>query len=158
MSINGIIGGASNIKTGANPPFTLEDFYLMYPQFGPDDSGNHVVPQAVAQMYLDLADASIKEVRWHSRWRIGMALFTAHFCHLHMQSTADPNSGAAGILEAGQSLGLDTSVSVGDVSVSTDYSVVAESVSGWASWRSTQFGQQLSSLAKLVGKGGMVVL
>lgn len=157
MSINGIIGGASNIKTGTNPPFTLEDFYLMYPQFGPDDSGNYVIPQSVAQMYLDLADASIKEVRWHSRWRIGMALFTAHFCHLHMQSTADPNSGAAGILEAGQARGLDTSMSVDGVSVTTDYGAIADSVSGWASWRSTAYGQQLASMGKLIAKGGIFV-
>lgn len=154
----GIIGSASNIKTGANPPFTLEDFYEVYPQFGLNpETESYNVPQIIVQMYLDLANACIKQSRWHSSWKIGMCFFIAHFCTLYLQSVADPESGAAGVLEAGKAKGLDTSVSVGSVSVSTDYSLIANSVNGWASWQLTTYGQQLSTIGKLVGKGGMYV-
>lgn len=157
-NFNGIIGSASNIKTGTNPPFTLEDFYSVYPQFGLNtDTNTYNVPQIVAQMYLDLADASIKEVRWHKSWQIAMCNFIAHFLTLYLEGTTDPTSGAAGVLEAGKAKGLDTSVSVGGVSVSTDYSLIANTVNGWAQWQITTYGQQLSSIGKLIGKGGMYV-
>lgn len=156
--MHGIIGSASNIKTGTNPPFTLDDFYEVYPQFGFNSENNdYNIPQIVAQMYLDLANASIKQVRWHNYWKVAMCFFIAHFCTLYLQGVADPESGAAGVLEAGKAKGLDTSVSVGSVSVSTDYSLIANSINGWAGWQLTTYGQQLSAIGKLVCKGGMYV-
>lgn len=157
MSINEIIGGASNIKTGTNPPFTLDDFFEIYPQFGKTDEGNYNVPLAVLEMYLDIADSCIKKTRWHSRWKIGMCLYIAHFCTLYLQSMADPNLGAQGIIEAGKSQGLDTSISVGDVSVSTDYSMATSNITGYTGWTLSTFGQQFISMARLVGKGGMYI-
>lgn len=152
-----VFSGASNIKTGTNPPFTLHDFYEIYPQFGANTDGEYTVPEIVAQMYLDLADASIKKARWHSSWKVGMSLFIAHFLTLYVESLGDPDSGANGIIETGKAKGLDTSMSVDGVSVSTDYGLIAEGVNGWASWRATIYGQQLSQIGKLMGKGGMVI-
>ena len=152
-----LIADASNIKTSTNSTFTLYDFYSMYPQFGNNTNGEYVVPLLIAQMYLDLANACIKESRWHSYWNIGMCLFIAHFCTLYIQSVANPDSGAAGILEAGKTRGLDTSISVGDVSVSTDYSITANGIDGWASWKTSSYGLQLASIGRLLGKGGMYV-
>lgn len=157
MSINEIIGGASNIKTGTNPPFTLEDFLNIYPQFGKNSEGNYNVPLGVLEMYLDIANDCIKKVRWHSKWKMGMCLYIAHFCTLYLQSMVDPNLGAKGIAEASKSQGLDTSISVGDVSVSTDYSVATTDISGYVGWGLTSFGQQFISMARLVGKGGMYI-
>lgn len=157
MSVNEIIGGASNIKAGINPQFTLDNFYEVYPQFGPNKEGIYLVPQIISQMYLELANASIKEKRWHSYWKVGMCFFIAHFCTLYLQGIADPNSGAAAVLEGGKAKGLDTSISVGNVSVSTDYSAVANGIDGWASWKLTIYGQQLASIGKLLGKGGMYI-
>lgn len=157
MSYNSIISGASNIKTGTNPPFTLEDFYNVYPQFGPNKDGIYVVPELVMNMYLDLAHASVKENRWHSYWKVGMCFFIAHFCTLYLQGVANPESGAAGVLEAGKAKGLDTSISVGNVSVSTDYSTIASGIDGWAGWKLTTYGQQLATIGRLIGKGGMYV-
>lgn len=156
-NVNGIIGNASNIKQGDNPPFDLKSFYEVYPQFGPNKEGNSIIPQIVTQMYLDLANKCVKEARWHSYWKLGMCLFMAHFCTLYLQGVADPNSGAAGVLEAGKAKGLDTSISVGDVSVSTDYSIIANDIDGWAGWKLTSYGQQLATIGKLLGKGGMYV-
>lgn len=157
MSINSIIGGASNIKTGANPPFAIEDFLEVYPQFGQDSKGNYNVPLIVLEMYLDMANSCIKKNRWHSKWKFGMCLYIAHFCTLHLQSMVDVDLGAKGIAEASKSQGLETSVSVGDVSVSTDYSIATANITGYTGWGLTSFGQQFISLARLVGKGGMYI-
>mgnify|MGYP001476117223 CR=1 FL=1 len=153
----GIIDDAGNIKNGTNPPYTLEDFYLIYPQFGAATDLSYIVPQIIAQMYLDMADACVKEIRWHNLWKVGMALFIAHFCTLYVRSIADPDSGATGILKAGQLVGLETSVSVGDVSVSTDYSLLVANINGWVQWKSTTFGIQFAGMGKLLGKGGMYI-
>lgn len=148
---------ASNIRTGDNPLFTIEDFYSIYPQFGPATDSTYVIPQIIVQMYLDLANATIKETRWHSYWKIGMSLFIAHFCTLYVRGVANPDSKEAGILKAGQLVGLETSVGVGDVSVSTDYSIIANGLETWASWVSTSYGLQFASIGKMMGKGGMIV-
>jgi hypothetical protein len=152
-----VANSASNIKTGTNPYFELSDFYSMYPQFGPNTEGEYAVPMLITQMYLDLANASIKESRWHSYWNMAMCLFIAHFCTLYVQGFADPNGGAAAILKAGQIRGLETSVGVGDVHVSTDYSIVANGIEGWAQWKTTSYGLQLAGIGSMLGKGGMVI-
>lgn len=156
-NVNRVHGGASNIKTGTNPPFTLQNLYDVYPQFGAGVDGKHIVPINVMEMYLNLADASMNKRRWCNSWEIGMCLFIAHFLTLYAQSISDPESGASGIIEAGKAKGLDTSMSVDGISVSTDYGALAEGVSGWASWRATVFGQQLTALGRLYGKGMMVI-
>ncbi|RXI46085.1 DUF4054 domain-containing protein [Clostridium tetani] len=155
-NFNGIIGSASNIKAGTNLKFTLDDFYEVYPQFGKDSQDNYVVPKVVVEMYLDMSHACIKENRWHKQWKFGMCLFIAHFCTLYLQGIASADGGVKGILEAGKSKGLDTSISVGDVSVSTDYSTTTN-INGWTGWSLTSYGQQLISIGKLVGKGGMYI-
>lgn len=148
---------ASNIKAGDNPPYLVSDFLAMYPQFGVDSEDKPIIPTIVIQMYIDLANASIKKARWHTYWEVATGWFVAHFCSLYLQGTADPSSGANAVMEAGRVRGLDTSQSVGDVSVSTDYSIIANGLEGWASWLSTIYGQQLATVGKLMGKGGMCV-
>lgn len=157
MLINEIIGGASNIKAGTNPPFTLENFYEVYPQFGKNSEGKCNVPEIVAEMYLNMANACIKETRWHSQWKFGMCLYIAHFCSLYLEGVASADGSVKGIVEAGKTKGLDTSISVGDVSVSTDYSITTTNINGWTGWSLTSYGQQLIAIGKLVGKGGMYV-
>ncbi|MHB8084050.1 DUF4054 domain-containing protein [Clostridium botulinum] len=149
--LNGLIGSAGNIKPGTNPPFTLEDFNQVYPQF------KETVPLIVLEMYLDMANNCIKESRWHKQWKYGMCLFIAHFCTLYLQGVADANGGVKGILEVGKAQGLDTSISVGDVSISTDYSITTSNIEGWNGWSLSTYGQQLIAIGKLVGKGGMYV-
>jgi hypothetical protein len=164
---NGIISDASNIKGGSNPSFQVSDFLAMYPQFAQESfvSPNqidiapnpNVVPEFIIQMYIDLANASIKQTRWQGYWQIAMGWFIAHFCTLYLQGIADANSDANAVLAAGQAKGLNTSESVGDVSVSIDYNLIAQDLNGWAAWKLTVYGQQLATIGKLVGKGGMYV-
>jgi len=148
---------ASNVFSGTNPVYTISDFIAMYPQYGPDTAGDYLVPEIILQMYIDLASACVNQARYRSYWKICMGFFVAHFANLFLQGTADAGSSAAQVIEAGKTQGLTTSESVGDVSVSTDYSAIAASLSGWAAFNLTVYGQQFATIGKLVGMGGMYV-
>jgi hypothetical protein len=152
-----LIGDASNLSLGSNPPYILSDFYTMYPQFNKDTNGKQTVPEVVIQMYINLATTCIKQDKWFEAWEIAMGWFIAHFCTLYAQSIADPGSTAATILQAGQTRGLDTSISAGGVSASTDYNIIAQDLDGWANWKSTIYGTQLASMAKLIGMGNSYI-
>jgi hypothetical protein len=151
FSASGLIGIASNIRVGSNPSFLISDFLMMYPQFGTS------FPADILQMYVDLANAAIQQARWRSYWKPAMGWFIAHFCTIYLQGSANPASGAAAALAAGQAVGLNTSESVGDVSASIDYNTIAQDLDGWAAWKLTIYGQQLATIGKIVGKGGMYV-
>jgi len=148
-------GDGSNLRTGSNPPYGVSDFLSMFPQFGPDSNGNYVVPQSVIQSFIGMANACLQQARWRSVWPLAMGWFVAHFCTLWLQSQADPNGGAAAVLEAGRAQGVITGESVGDISYSADLSLAT--VNGWAAWNLTSYGQQLVTYGKLIGKGGMYV-
>jgi hypothetical protein len=157
---NQIKANAANIIHGTNPTFDLEDFYEIFPAFGPqgtDPDYTYLVPVAVIQMYIDLADASIKKARWKSYWKIAMGLFVAHFLTLYLQSVADAGSAAGKVIAMAQSKGLTTSESAGDVSYSQDINSIAKDLDGWAAWNLTVFGQQFATIGRQVGKGGMMV-
>lgn len=162
-----LIAAASNLRSGDNPPFTLADFYALYPAYGPrevpadppatDPVITHLVDPFIIEMYIGLADAVVREARWRKMWKIAMGLFIAHFVTLYLQSVTGESSSAAQVIAAGQARGLMSSKSVGDVSVSYDFSAIANGLEGWAAWNLTSFGQQFGTLARMVGKGGMYV-
>ena len=109
-------------------------------------------------MYLEMANGCIKKERWHKSWKVAMCLYIAHYLTLYAQGVSNVEAGIHGISEAGKTKGIDTSVSVGDVSVTTDYSTtINTSSSSFTEWNTTIYGQQLAQLAKLYGKGGMMV-
>lgn len=148
-------GGGSNLRTGTNPPYALTDFLTAYPQFGNNAQGVAMVPSTVVQTFINLANASLQQSRWHSAWQIAMGWYVAHFCTMFLQGTADPNSGAAAVLEAGRAQGFITSESVGDVSASQN--PVLPGMDAWAAWQLTVYGQQLLTMGRMVGKGGMFI-
>jgi hypothetical protein len=157
---NSIAASASNVRDGDNPAYTLSDFYAVYPAFAPRGTApdvTYLVPEAVSQMYLDLAHACIKEARWKTYWKMAMGLFVAHFVTLYLQSVTDAESSAVQVIAVGQAKGLTTSESAGDVSYSQDINTIAQDLDGWAAWKLTAFGQQLATFGKLVGKGGMYI-
>lgn len=155
--VDQVTATASNIFSGTNPGYALSDFIAVYPQYGPDTNGNYLVPEIIMQMYIDLASACVNQARYRSTWALCMGFFVAHFVTLYLQGTASPGSSAAQVLEAGKAQGLTTSEGVDGVSVSTDYSTIAASLSGWAAWNLTVYGQQFATIGKMVGMGGMMV-
>lgn len=153
VPVHGVVANAANIKEGINPPYTIKDFYDVYPQF----ENLELLGPEIVEMYIGLANAYLNIDRYKSVWKIAMCLFIAHFCTLFLQSTTPVGSSAKEVIAAGQSKGLISSKSVGDVSVSYDYSMIAQGLENWAGWTLTAYGVQLASLAKIAGKGGMYV-
>lgn len=165
--LSSLASRAANIAKGKNPPYTLADFFVSYPAFGPrkkedEETGDamqveFLVPLEVMEMYLELAHACVRQVRWKNSWKIAMGWFVAHFLTLYLQSMTKADASAKQVIAAGQARGLQTSKSVGDISVSYDYSAVAQDLDGWAAWKLTPYGQQLAAMGRIVGKGGMYV-
>ena len=154
--IRPVINKASNIKGGTNPPFAADDFKKIYPHFYYAD-GICRVPEEVLDMYIEFAHACLKEKRYKKAWKMAMGLFVAHFLLLYMQSLVDPECASATVIQAGQTKGLTTSKTVDGVSVSYDFSTALADLDGWASWKLTNYGVQLATLAKTYGMGGMYV-
>lgn len=130
--------------------YTLEDLKAIYPQFAGDG-----IPDSVLEMYLDLAHETIQKTRWRSYWKLAMGLFVAHFATLWAMGVTNEAGNAAELASAGGNKGVMSSKSAGGVSVTRDFSLTSQGISDWAGWNQTQYGNQLATLAKLVGKGGM---
>jgi hypothetical protein len=155
-TIEGIISAASNIVIGDNPAYSVADFLAVYPQFGPaDEEEAGPIPDAVLQAYVALASASLSKERWNDLWDVGMSFFIAHFATLYLQAKAAAGSTAAQVAKAGQAKGILVSKSAGDVSGS--YQTVVSGWEEWGAWNLTLFGQQLMTMASLVGLGGMYI-
>lgn len=150
----GLISTAANIKKSENPPFKIEDFFSIYPQF----QGLEELPDRIVKMYIDFANEVVNVERWGKQWVLGMCLFVAHFCTVYLMAYLDSNAEAAAVISSGQSKGLVSSKSVGDVSVSYDFSLAMQNVEGWGQFNLTTFGNQFVSISKLMSKGGMWVL
>lgn len=161
-----IIGLASNVKGGINPPFTITDFAEIYPQFftveyvQPKSRKKQckqvpIIPESVINTYIELAHACVKESRFRESWKVCMGLFVAHFITLYLETAANPEG--SNIAKAGQAGGLMSSKSVDGVSVSYDYSQVMNDLEGWADWKSTAYGVQLATWAKMFSLGGMYI-
>ena len=71
--------------------------------------------------------------------------------------SADPDSGAVGVIKAAETKGLVASKSVDGVSVSYDFSTALSDLDGWADWKTTEYGIQFVTLAKNFMRGGMYV-
>ena len=59
------------------------------------------------------------------------------------------------VAAAAQPAGVIKSATLGDTQISYDNSAVTIGTEKWGSWNATQYGQQLATLARLVGMGGM---
>ena len=160
VDVFGIIAGASNIRTGKNPPYTSEDFLAAYPQFGKTDekTGQPMIPSVVLEAWVKLAHASINIARYHDAWELCMGLFIAHFLTLYLQTAASPDDPVGKIMSSGLAKGLVSSKSAGDLSISYDFSIISgQEFAGWGTYKLTAFGQQFITMARIYSMGGMVV-
>lgn len=141
---------AANIRGGKNPEYSKDDFLEMYPQFAN-------VNAVVIDTYLTAAHASILESRWHSKWKLAIGLYVAHFVTLWAMTAAEGALPLDQIAKKGESSGTISSKAVDGVSVSYGQTSADSDLAGWGSFKDTLYGQQLATLAKLIGKGGMYV-
>ena len=84
---------------------------------------------------------------------VGAVLYATWPVQTQVFSSVSPTSGAA-IAAQGLAGGIQTSKSVGDVSVG--YQALT-SLENWGAWNLTRYGQQLATAAKVIGSGPMVI-
>jgi len=111
---------------------------------------NLQIPSLMMQMFINLASASLIQARWLDQWQFAMGLFVAHFCTLWLASEGNPGSTPGAIARSGLALGIIVSHSEGEVSKSIEPPDLGEFD---LSWGQTIYGQQLVTMAKVVGMG-----
>lgn len=150
-------------KRAGGEPYTEEMFREDFPQFTkkvtPENDGDpeiqDLLPQGILQMFLEQVNDSVLPSRWGSMWRYAAGLYLAHFAAMYLKTYAPESSGAAQAAAKAQPAGVIKNATMGDTSVSYDNSAVTIGTEKWGSWNATQYGQQLATLARLVGMGGM---
>lgn len=154
-----VFKGSSNVILTDNPDFTREDFSSIFPVFRLQD-GEAVdqgdVPEEVYNLFYNMANASIKYDRYKNVWKYCMCLYIAHYITLFLM-TQNGNPSAQNALAGALPKGIASSKSVDGLSISYDFVGVAEDLSGYGTWKYTVYGQQLATITKIYGHGGMWV-
>ena len=143
---------AANIRTDGPDRVPADYFLAIYPQFS-----SVAIPQIVIDMAMERANAAIQEPRWHSQWKMAVCLYAAHIVTMWLKSASNADDPVSTIVTKGDSKGAMTSKSVGGVSVSYGQTSADSDLAGYGNLRDTIYGQQLASMAKLAGRGMMVV-
>jgi hypothetical protein len=112
-----------------------------------------LVPLVILNTYITLASASLVQARWLDSWTIGMGWFVAHYLTLLLQAQTGDGSARA-VASAGLAIGIKTSKEVGDVSVGIS---LIDGLKDWGAWQLTIYGQQLATIAAVIGMGPMVI-
>lgn len=146
-----LIADASNVKSGTNTAYTSSNFLTFYPQF------TDLLPTAVLDTFVTMANAAISQERFFEQWQFAMASYIAHYATKYLQATPSGVPTASSTVTAAGVQGLESSKSVGDVSVSYDLKTINDSISNWGDFATTTFGLQYINLARLTGMGGMYV-
>ena len=156
--MRGFSGGveeAANIRVDGDSvvQITASEFLEIYPQFSTD-----AIPKAFLDMTLDRANASIQEARWRSSRKMAVCLLVAHYCTLYLKTAVPEGVTAPSVIAGrGESKGAATSKSVGSVSVGYGSAEGSSDLTGYGSLRDTVFGQQLATMARMVGAGMVVI-
>lgn len=151
---------ARNLSTGGNPDYSLTDFLADFPQFSNQTVGGgspmimSSIPETLAQKFITMASAALAYSRYQDNWSYCMGLYVAHFCSLFLSASAGTTP--SGVASAAAPKSILSSKSVGDVSASYDTNAVVGDLEKWGSFKSTTYGQQLSTFANIAGMGGML--
>ena len=151
QDIFSLITIASNVLPGDNPAYTQEQFLELFPQF------TDKVAEVVFTTFINLASNNLNAQRWGSNWEYGMGLFIAHFLTLYIKTAGTVDSPETNLTK-GLTKGITASKSVDGVSVSYDVSSILGDINGWGAYKSTEYGIQLITMARLAGKGCIYVI
>lgn len=154
-----VFRGASNVILTDNPEFTRDDFNEIFPVFKLQD-GTEIkqdeIPIEVFNLFYNMANKSLKYDRFKSVWKYCMCLYIAHYMILYLM-TQNGDPGAQSALAGSLPKGVASSKSVDGLSISYDFMGAAEDLSGYGTWKYTIYGQQLATITKIYGHGGMWV-
>ena len=168
QQFDGVIAAAANLPApGEKGIYTAEMFLTDFPQFTkkvmPTEEEEvpqkeSLVPSAMLELFIGNANSSILPSRYCDMWRYAAGLYVAHFCTLYLKTYSDGSASAAQAAAKGQQTGLVREAAMGDTTISYDNTAVTEATAKWGSWNATQYGQQLISMARMIGMGGMYVI
>lgn len=153
---------------GERGNYTAEFFLADFPQFTravPQGDGGQgkaesssLVPEAMLELFTGQANDSVLPSRWGSLWRYAAGLYVAHFSAMYLKTWSDGSASAAGVAASAGQPGAVKQAVMGDTSISYDNSAVTAGTEKWGAWNSTQYGQQLVTLARMAGLGGVYVI
>lgn len=154
----GLIEAAANLtQQGEKGTYTSEMFQEDFPQFVKPEI-QCLVPAAMLQVFLQNVNESILPSRYCGMWRYAAGLYVAHFSTLYLKTYSDGSVSAAQAATKGQQAGLVSEAAMGDTSIKYDNTAVMAAQAKWGSWNSTQYGQQLITMARMIGMGGMYIV
>lgn len=131
-----------------NPEFSKEIFFVYMPamqQFVETPQGT-----AVFNEYRKIANGRVFKMSWGDEWEEGMSLLIAHFITLWAQRASTMGSSMSksigGIAAMGAPKGVQTSISVGELSKSWDFGLTTLPTDKEnAFYNKTEFGQDYYS-------------
>lgn len=153
---------ASNIVDGTTGAYTVAMFYEDFPQFkkeGTESEG--FIPTSLLNQFIVLCNHTVTEDRWGEMWRFAAGLFVAHYITAYLRQSRGNVSGsksAAQVADSGALLGIVSSATLGDASVSYDTSNVTQATQNWGQFNLTSYGQQYASLARIYCIGGSYII
>lgn len=159
--IDSLKGLASNIVDGGATAYTEAMFYEDFPQFKKAGESSGFVPPSMMKVFLTMVNSTVSEARWCETWRLAAGLFVAHYVTMYLRQTGGNTGGSATAKKAantGALLGIVSSASLGDASVSYDTSAVTQATQQWGQFNLTTYGQQYASLARLCCLGGSYIV
>ena len=144
---------SANVILTDNPEYTKEMFLESFPVFSTSFDDN-TIPEYVFNLFVGMAQASIKKDRYNSAWEFLMGLYVAHNLVLYMRTQqGDPS--AANALKGSIPTGIASSKSVDGLSISYEFMGLQEDFNGYGTWKLTTYGQQLITMTKSFGRAGM---
>ena len=155
----GVLAAAANIGRERGN-YTAEMFRKDFPQFfraGEEESPS-LVPPALLDMFLGEANAAIQPDKWLEGWRYAAGLYVAHNVTLYLRTYAEGSATPAQAAATGALVGVVSSATLGDSSVSYDTDALTRATEAWGGLNATQYGQMLATRARMVGLGGTYVL
>lgn len=158
----GLISAAANMpQPGELGTYTSDMFLVDFPQFkqsGQEDQVISLVPDPMLQTFVNNANASILPSRYCEIWRYAAGLYVAHFSALYLKTYSDGSATPSRAAATGQQTGLVKEATMGDTTVSYDNEAITDASAKWGAWNATQYGQQLVTMARMIGMGGMYVI
>lgn len=152
---------ASNIVEGVEGAYTIAMFYQDYPQFKKVNTESGFVPDSIMSVFIQMVNSTVSPDRWGEAWRLGAGLFVAHYVTMYLRQNkgnTDGSTTASQAADSGALLGIVSSASLGDASVSYDTSSATQATQNWGQWNLTTYGQQYASLARVFVIGGSYVI
>ena len=144
---------SANVILTDNPEYTKEMFLESFPVFSASFDDD-TIPEYVFNLFVGMAQASIKKDRYNSAWEFLMGLYIAHNLVLYMRTQqGDPS--AANALKGSLPVGIASSKSVDGLSISYEFMGLQEDFNGYGTWKLTTYGQQLITMTKYFGRAGM---